>query len=544
MTNIKPEYLVNHIDAEVLETIRPGLLVNGTNYKNQSLPLSLFIATVEQSPVAISITDKKANILYINKAFTEVTGYKSDEIIGQNESKLSDKCTPRPVYYDLWHTISRKKVWQGRLINRRKQGERYLADLTIAPMLDEHGAITHYIGMHRDVTQAHQADQQVNNQKQLIESVINASPVAMVVLDSNNNIVLDNQMYKMLISELGHAEPARFFLEALQLDLGDLWTTPKEESKPRQGFYNREIRVEGIGRRGTRWFSCSGNWFNEDNTDADSFFIKHSNEYLLLSINDISLLRRQQEKLQLQSLVNLMAEEEHMRSIRETLLGAMHQIRQPLNQINAAIQIMSQRNDEQNQPLRDLLHQVQAMGEETLTTLQRCVPEIPEAAVTSVNLNQLLHEVMLLYSQKFLANGVVVDWMPNSVLPSILGAENKLRMMFKQLLDNAVDAMNRASSKERVINITTSLENDWVRVIVADSGPGIPASQRNKVFEPFFTTQKNVGGVRAGMGLVMVREIINQHGGLIEIDPNYKQGCCFIISFPSQHNTARESIHE
>jgi len=233
-----------------------------------------------------------------------------------------------------------------------------------------------------------------------------------------------------------------------------------------------------------------------------------------------------------------------MRSIRETLLGAMHQIRQPLNQINAAIQLMSQRNDAPNHPLRDLLYQVQAMGEETLATLQRCVPEIPEAAVTSVNINQLLHEVMLLYSQKFLANGIVVDWMPDTVLPSIMGAQNKLRMMFKQLFDNAINAMNRASSKERVIKITTSLENDWVRVVVADSGPGIPIDQRNKVFEPFFTTQNNVGGVQAGMGLVMVREIINQHDGLIEIDPNYNQGCSFNISFPTSHNSARVSIHE
>jgi nitrogen fixation negative regulator NifL len=227
-----------------------------------------------------------------------------------------------------------------------------------------------------------------------------------------------------------------------------------------------------------------------------------------------------------------------MRSIRETLLGAMHQIRQPLNQIHAAIQIMTQRNDNQNQHLKDLLNQVQLMGEETLATLQRCVPEIPETAVAPVNVNQLLHEVMLLNSQKFLANGIVVDWLPNPVLPSILGSENKLRMLFKQLIDNAVNAMNRAGSHERMIKIITAVDREWVLVTISDSGPGIPANQRNKVFEPFFTTQQNVGGVQAGMGLVMVREIVNQHQGMIEIDPNYNAGCSFNISFPvtSVHN--------
>lgn len=532
MSKTTPDYLQAQITPEVVEVFTSGApfseaCLTGRN-SGKPLPLSLFVRAVEQAPVAISITDKKANILYINDAFTEVTGYRAADILGENESKLSDKCTPRQVYYELWHTISRKQIWHGQLVNRRKQGERYLADLTIAPMLDEEGAISHYIGMHRDVTQAHHSKQQVNNQKQLIESVINAAPVAMVVLDSEHCIILDNQMYKMLISELGQSEPALFFLDALRPDMADVW--PEGSSLP-HGFNNREVRVDGAGRRGTRWFACSGNWFSEEDSRADTFFARQSREYLLLSINDITLQRRQQEKLQLQTLRDMMAEEEHIRSIRETLFGAMHQIRQPLNQINAAIQLMTQRNDVNNKPLKDLLGQVQLMGEETLATLQRCVPEIPESAVIPVNLNQLLHEVMLLYSTKFLANGVVVDWLPNPVLPSILGSANKLRTLFKQLIDNAVNALNRAGSRERFIKISTTVDHDWVQVAIADSGPGIPVNQRNKVFEPFFTTQA-MGSMQAGMGLVMAKEIVNQHSGLIAIDPDYHNGCCFNISFP------------
>ena len=144
------------------------------------LPYQIFAETVAQAPIAISITDKKSNIQYVNQEFVRVTGYESVDIIGQNESILSDKRTPRHVYYDLWHTISRKKIWQGRLINRHKNGRRYLSDLIIAPMLDEHEVVTHYIGMHRDITASYEAEKIAINQKQLIESVVNASPFAMV----------------------------------------------------------------------------------------------------------------------------------------------------------------------------------------------------------------------------------------------------------------------------------------------------------------------------------------------------------------------------
>ena len=497
--------------------------------KWEGLPLPIYIKTVEQSPVAISITDKKANILYVNDAFTQVTGYSSGEILGENESKLSDKSTPKQVYYDLWHTITRKKVWKGQVVNRRKQGERYLAELTIAPMLDENGRISHYIGMHKDISRQHLAEQRFNNQKQLIESVINTTPVAMVVMNRDKQIILDNDMYKMLISDLDHARPVDFFLESLIRDLGDLW---HDSDIFHNGFSNYEVRFEGNSLRHTRWFTCSGNWFSERDPGADHFFSQDTDDYLLLTISDITPLKQQQEKMHLQTLQHLLSEEEHIRSIRETLLGAIHHIRQPINQIKAALQIMLQRNDSNNQPLQDLLNQVLNMGEQTVTTLQKCVPEISESEELPVNLNQVLHEVMRLYKTRFLANGVVVDWQPNPLLHSMLGTENKLHMMFKQLLDNAINAFNRAGTIDRCITIRTRMSLDWVEVTVCDSGPGIPANLHNKVFEPFFTTETRTG-IQSGMGLVMVKEIVEQHKGIIAIVVEQNQGCCFSIKFPA-----------
>ncbi|MCO6412203.1 MAG: PAS domain-containing protein, partial [Thiogranum sp.] len=84
------------------------------------LPFWLYVEAVEQSPVAISITDDSANILYVNKAFTDVTGYLPKQVIGENESILSDKTTPRHVYRELWYRITHKQVWHGLLVNRHK----------------------------------------------------------------------------------------------------------------------------------------------------------------------------------------------------------------------------------------------------------------------------------------------------------------------------------------------------------------------------------------------------------------------------------------
>ena len=124
--------------------------IAGFEHLTPGLSLQAILETVEQAPVAISITDVHAKILYVNAAFEALTGYTRDEICGQNESVLSCKTTPIEVYRELWNTIQGGQVWRGTLVNRTKSGERYLAELNIAPVMDNYHNITNFLGMHRD----------------------------------------------------------------------------------------------------------------------------------------------------------------------------------------------------------------------------------------------------------------------------------------------------------------------------------------------------------------------------------------------------------
>ncbi|MEQ1635234.1 MAG: nitrogen fixation negative regulator NifL [Methylococcales bacterium] len=541
MNKTSLHYLQTHTNIEkIIDELAPNLPTAGNFNK---VPYQIFVETVEQAPIAISITDKKANILYVNEEFVKVTGYQPADILGQNESVLSDKNTPRHIYHDLWHTISRKQIWQGQLLNRHKQGSRYLSDLTIAPMLNDQGVITYYIGMHRDITGVYEAEKKAVNQKLLIESVINSSPIAMVVIDDQDRVILDNQLYKALVSDLGKGEPADYFLKLLRDEMGDLWM---QLQKTEQGFNNREFRVETKGSQGIYWFSCAGNWFIEKPVNADAFFEDSSKHYLILTITDITRQRRQMDELYIQTLKTLMAEDERVRSIRETLLGAIHQIQMPMNQIKAAESILRHKQGEGHAGLLDILQQIQQSGEAAIATMQKCIPEIYQTAVTPINLNQILHEVMLLCEHRFLSHNIEIHWQPQSNLPSLLGSENRLRILFKQLIDNAIEAMgpsagnDRESASTQRLSIATHSDSDLIYVTIEDTGPGIPSDKRSKVFEPFYTTRHSCpaasgfskAGGQTGMGLVIAREIVSQHQGLIDIDANYTEGCRLKVSFP------------
>ena len=486
------------------------------------LPPRLYFETVEQAPVAISITDAKANILYANAAFEVLTGYTREEVHGQNESILSSNSTPDTIYQQLWRTIQRKRPWRGTLINRRKGGADYLAELTIAPVLDGAGRIRYFLGMHRDVTREHELSVALRQQKTRIETVLDAAPVLVVLLDTDGRIILDNQEYKKLLGDLRGREPLTLLRAALKEQAG---FDPLERAAAGQGFRDVEISIEVPGSSGPRWFACSGTAVNESDSSPSGYFIRGDagDQRLLLLANDITGRRREIERAHLENLRARLAEQQLAQGMREALTAASFQLQVPLNMIRAASSMFK---DGAGNPalFADMLGQITQAGETALATLHAALPpEIPEPGV-SVNVNELLRHVLALETDNLLAAGIVVDWQPALVLPELSGHKNELRSLFKHLIDNALQALHEGGGSQRGLRLATRALDGAVEVVEEDNGPGIPTELRFKVFEPFHIGWRNRRG-RAGMGLALAQEIVNQHDGSIEIDTEYRDGC-------------------
>jgi nitrogen fixation negative regulator NifL len=103
-------------------------------------------------------------------------------------------------------------------------------------------------------------------------------------------------------------------------------------------------------------------------------------------------------------------------------------------------------------------------------------------------------------------------------------------MLFKALMDNAIEAMNVKGWKRRELTLTSVVEHDCIVIIVADSGPGIPEDWRHKAFEPFFTA-KGGSGRHIGTGLSRVQQVVADHGGIIDLDESPSGGCAAIVEF-------------
>lgn len=495
----------------------------------ETLAPDVFLQAVEHAPVAISITDLHANILYANRAFSHVTGYRSDEVIGKNESILSNRTTPRLVYQALWGRLQQKKAWSGVLVNRRKDNSLYLAELNVAPVLDEQGDVVYYLGMHRDTSDMHELEQRVANQKHMIEGVFNAAPVAMVLLDQDQRIVMANHAFRVLTSELTQNDSMEDALSSIQYRLGEKYQSLLEGGA---AFSNVEIAFDANNYR-QNWYLCDGSAITQEDEDASNFFSQPGSRHILLTINDITELRQRQQDSQLNALKALMAEEELLEGMRETFNGAIHRLQGPVNLIGAALKMLQRRLGDQakNDPVVLAMQEAQGAGLEALDSLSASIPVTIEEAKMPVNINQLLREVINLSIQDLLAQGVTVDWKPAMHLPWVMGSEARLRSALKQLVANAIEAMSSRNVTRRELFVSTTVEKQVVRIEIVDSGPGIPGELIFKVFEPFFSTKPPHKGCR-GMGLPMVHEIISEHAGTVYIDNGYRQGCRLIVELP------------
>jgi signal transduction histidine kinase len=121
-------------------------------------------------------------------------------------------------------------------------------------------------------------------------------------------------------------------------------------------------------------------------------------------------------------------------------------------------------------------------------------------------------------------------------LPQIHCFPGKLNQVLMNLISNAVHAtkMEGRSIEERTVEVNTSKENDFIKIVVKDNGTGMKEEVRKKIFDPFFTTKQV--GEGTGLGLSIVLGIVQEHGGEIQIDSEWNKGTCFTILLPINAN--------
>jgi PAS domain S-box-containing protein len=147
---------------------------------------------LEAAANGILITDAKGVILWVNHAFTLLTGFSADEAIGQTPRLLKSGRTPPKVYSQLWATISTGKVWHGDLINQRKNGELYDEETTITPVRGENGEIQNFVAIKQDVSERKQIELALTHKRDLLQALMDNLPDHIYFKDADSRFIRIN----------------------------------------------------------------------------------------------------------------------------------------------------------------------------------------------------------------------------------------------------------------------------------------------------------------------------------------------------------------
>jgi PAS domain S-box-containing protein len=159
---------------------------------------------------AIVITDANGCIMWVNPAFTALSGYSADDVYGQRPSILQSGQNPNGTYRKMWKVISSGQVWHGELVNRRLNGTIYFEEQSITPVIDRAGTITHYIAIKRDISQRKEAEAEIRK----LSSVATRTDNAVIIANAKGEIEWVNEAFTRMteytLKEVVNLRPGDF----------------------------------------------------------------------------------------------------------------------------------------------------------------------------------------------------------------------------------------------------------------------------------------------------------------------------------------------
>jgi len=497
--------------------------------------LLLLSSAVEQSKESIIITDREINlpgpkIIFVNPAFTQMTGYTAGEVRGKTPRILQGPRTDKAVLRRLRQSLEEGKVFEGEAINYRKGGEEFNLEWQVAPIRGSDGVITNFVAIQRDITERKRAEEALRESEERFAGAFEHAPIGVALVSPVGRWLKVN---RALCNLIGYSEE-----ELLGRTVFDL-THPDEVKVSLENMRRTiagEIRSFQLEKR---YMHKSGRvvmvWLNVSLVRSG----RGEPRYFIALLQDITERKRLEARL---------FQSQKMETIGKLAGGIAHEFNSILTAIIGQSELM----------LGDL---------PSGSPLAKSAKEIGKAAERAAVLTRQL----LAYGRKQILQPKILDL--NSVLAGMEGTlrhlmgpgtdvlmvpgaglvtvkidPGQLDQVIVNLVMNAAEAMpnggkltlettNVSIDEESVGRYPDLKPGDYVMLAITDTGAGMSAEVKARVFEPFFTT-KGVGE-GTGLGLSTCYGIVKQSGGHISLYSEPGRGTTFKIYLPQAEPEAK-----
>ena len=361
-------------------------------------------------------------------------------------------------------------------------------------------------------------------EKGFLETVFNAIQEGIIVTDSSGRITYLNDAACELFGLDGEGSIGKQLDERVRgLDWNALAhsggpvTRDLEIFYPRNRFINFYIVPLVIESRVDR----------NENAAADDPGYSEQVGYAII-MRDITESRRTAEKT---------IESERLNALTLLAAGVAHELGNPLNSLNIHLQLMERQarklkgkeGEELQQSIEICRGEINRLDSIVTQFLRAIRPSRPQ--VQPENINAIVEEAVRFFSAEIEARDIVVETELRSDLPLLQLDRNQMKQAFYNVIKNSFEAMKRRG----ILRIRTDMDESHVRVSFIDTGGGMSAETLSHVFEPYYTTK----GSGTGLGLLIVRRIVREHGGELAIESTEGKGLTLTIRLPLKEQRVR-----
>ncbi|HUI08172.1 MAG TPA: response regulator [Verrucomicrobiae bacterium] len=258
------------------------------------------------------------------------------------------------------------------------------------------------------------------------------------------------------------------------------------------------------------------------NCEGDSALVLwHQRPVLQVNVRDVSERKKVGQQLR---------RAEKLSALGQLIAGVAHELNNPLAVVMGCSQIMAKKSslDEKTQnDVQRILHESERASKIVRDLLAFARPTDPQK--TAIDVNRLVASVLETQEATTRAAGVRLEQRLANDLPNTMADHNQIEQVLVNLIVNAVYALT-TRPKPRVLTISTVENGNYIRITVADNGPGIPKEFIGQIFDPFFTTKPL--GKGTGLGLTISNTIIQEHRGKILVENQPTGGAKFLVELP------------
>ncbi|MFL6590051.1 MAG: sensor histidine kinase [Chthoniobacterales bacterium] len=358
---------------------------------------------------------------------------------------------------------------------------------------------------------------QLAQEKGLIETVFNAIQEGIIVTDANGRITYLNDAACELFGLEGADSIGKRLDERVR---GLDWKLLSQS----EGAVSRDIEIFYPANRFLNFYIVPLLIERREEKNDGSTASRPANNQPVghaIILRDITESRRSTEKT---------IESERFNALTLLAAGVAHEIGNPLNSLHIHLQLMERKVRKLDGPMKEELEEAIAISRAEITRLDSIVTQFLQAIRPSkpvlhpANLNAIVEEALRFFAPEIADRDIVVEAELRPDLPSLELDRDQMKQALYNVIKNSFEAMKRRG----ILRIRTDMDATHVSVSFTDTGGGMSAESLSRVFEPYFTTKSS----GSGLGLLIVRRIVREHGGEMAIESHEGKGLTLTIRLP------------